>query len=291
MIIKEIRPKGNILNTKLGKIKKDIDLIESLSIKDCSKLVGIVVKYNEINKLFESDVEYNKKDLVKLIEGQHDYDADSNQNYNDTLFELSMAVRFLQVEKGAPRKVNLLTDCDLIVNNELAVECKYIHSKSNLVKNISKAKKQVETRVCNNEAEFGYIALDLSSVIPLIELNNFFNFTYSRFLKNYENFYEKNIVDDVVRHLLLDRNFIKIISSYISHEVESILYGELGVKYDLGENVKAIIFQSFNTFCIEYENKIYPISIRGMSYFINHKLSKNETIEIQKNIHKLAVGI
>ena len=35
-------------------------------------------------------------------------------------------------------------NCDLIINNEIAIECKYIHSQSNMIKNIDKAIRQID---------------------------------------------------------------------------------------------------------------------------------------------------
>ena len=289
---KETRPKSNILNTKLGKIKKDLLNIYNLDNNSLAKLCEIVIKYNSINHIFNSDIKYNKNDLVKIIEGKSIYIKDSNEAYNNYFFELSMGVRFLLASKKSNIKINLDTVCDVLIDNNIAIECKYIHSSSNLVKNIRTAKKQVEKRITDGEANVGFIALDLSHICPKEKVQEFANYTLDKFIQNYESLREKRRIDgDILKQILSDNNFSKIIGSYIMLEVETSLYEELGFSYDMGDSVLAIIFQSMNAFAFEYEEKVYPLTTRGMTYFLNTKLNDNEALKTQKYIHQLAVGV
>lgn len=293
-ILKEVRPRANILNTKLGKVRKDLSNIDKLDNDSLAKVTEITVKYNAINNLFLHNVDYSKKDLAKIIEGKSNYEQDSNEGYNDYFFELSMGVRFLLAfkNKDANTKINLDGVCDVIVNDSIAIECKYIHSASNLVKNIQKAKNQIEQRVSDGQAKLGFIALDLSNICPRERVKEFANYTLNRFIENYEILKSKgHIQGDILEQILKDNNFYKIISNYIMVEVETSLYSELGFSYEMGSNTKAIIFQSINSFAFEYKGTVRPITTRGMTYFLNTHLSNDEALNIQKMIHSLAVGI
>ncbi|HDN9022204.1 TPA: hypothetical protein P2I16_004297 [Aeromonas salmonicida] len=291
-VLKEVRPRTNILNTKLGKIKKDLENIENLDKKSIAKISEIVTKFNTINEIFRNDIEFNKKDLVKIIEGKHNYDLDSNDGYNDSFFELSMALRFLLSLKETKPRINLESECDVIINDKVAIECKYIHSLSNIIKNIRKANNQIDKRVENGQAEIGFIALDLSHVCSKDKVEEFAEYTFNRFVDNYRYLEEKRrISSDILERILVDNNFKKIINSYFMSEVETALYGELGFSYDMGPNVLAIIFQSMNSFCFEYEGRIMPVAVRGMTYFINRDLDDEKTRQVKSYIHSLAVGI
>ena len=291
-VYKEIRPKSNILNTKLGKIKKDLLNIENLDNNSLAKLCEIVVKYNSINYIFNNNIEYNKKDLVKIIEGKLNYIQDSDEVYNNYFFELSMGVRFLLAFKESNIKINLDTVCDVLINDNIAIECKYIHSSSNLVKNIRAAKKQIEKRITDGEAKTGFISLDLSHIFLKEKVQEFASYTLDKFIKNYERLRKKRRIEgDILQQILNDNNFSKIIISYIMRELETSLYEELGFSYDMGDNVLAIIFQSINSFTFEYEEKIHPLTTRGMTYFLNTKLNESEALKTQEYIHKLAVGL
>lgn len=293
-IAKEVRPRTNILNTKLGRIKKDLANIESLNKNELSKTAEIAIKYNAINSIFSRDVKFNKKDLFKIIEGTSNYEKDSNDNYNDFFFELSMASRFLlALQKNNENiKINLAGDCDIILDDTLAIECKYIHSSSNMLKNIQKADSQVSTRVNDGEAKSGFIALDLSHICSRRRIDDFVDFTFNRFVENYEILKKKKrLSGDLLELILNDNNFLKIISNYIMVEVETSLYSEIGLTYKMGPHTMAIIFQSANSFVFEYQGNTRPLSTRGMTYFVNTELSSEMRNIVEKFIHKLAVGI
>lgn len=297
-VLKEIRPRTNILSTKLGKIKKDLSDIKNQDSDSLAKIIEIVIKYNSINNIFTHNIIYNKSDLIKIIEGKSDYAQDSNEGYNDHFFELSMAVRFSlslkNFDKNSSAKINLDGVCDIIINDLVAIECKYIHSTSNIIKNIQKAKRQVDKRIADNQAKNGFIALDLSHICPKEKFKEFANYTLNKFIESYEILRTKgHIQGGILKNILNDRNFSKIIGSYIMMEVETTLYSELGFSYDLGGNVTAIIFQSINSFIFEYKDEVYPLSTRGMTYHLNANLNltDDEVVKIVRFIHSLAVGI
>lgn len=291
-IIKEVRPRTNILSTKLGKIKKDLSDLKNLDNDSLAKITEIVTKYNSINNIFIHNITYDKNDLIKIIEGKSDCDQDSNEGYNDYFFELSMGIRLLLSLKDHDSKINLNGVCDVIIDDSIAIECKYIHSPSNIIKNIQKAKRQIDKRIADNQAKIGFIALDLSHICPKEKFKEFSNYTLSKFIESYETLKSKDRIEGrILENILNDKNFYKIISSYIMMEVETTLYSELSFSYDLGKNSLAIIFQSVNSFVFEYKDEIYPLTTRGMTYFLNTNLTRSEAADVQKFIHNLAVGV
>ncbi|MEY4978673.1 MAG: hypothetical protein RLZZ352_943 [Pseudomonadota bacterium] len=252
----------------------------------------IVSKYNAINDIFNGEISYNKKELAKIVEGTPDYTKDSNEQYNDYFFEISMGVRLLSALKDKNAKINLDGICDVIINNEIAIECKYIHSPSNIVKNIQTAKHQIQTRVDDKQANCGFIALDLSHICPREKILEYVNYTLDKFITSYTMLSSKGYINgNIVQHIIDDKNFSKIICSYIMMEVETCLYSELGFSYDLGKNTLAIIFQSINSFVFVHENQMFSITTRGMTYFVNDKLPLNTKEKTINFIHSLAVGI
>ncbi|PRD16521.1 hypothetical protein [Pantoea coffeiphila] len=291
-VLAEIRPRTNILNTKLGKLKEDLSNIEELDSLSLSKVAELVVKYNAINSLFVNNIQYDKNDLIKIIEGKADYSIDSNEKYNDYVFELSMGIRFFKAFKGQPVKVDLNGVCDVIIDGIIAIECKYIHSIQRLKENISKAKKQIECRVNDKQAEFGFVALDLSHVYDHKKVQDFANYTFEHFVRNYEILKGRNRIEgDVLESIINDNNFNKIISSYMMNEVETSMYAEIGFSYDLGKDVLAIMFQVMNSLVFEYQGKKRPTIIRGLTYFINSDLEKEKYLSIKSFLSQLQVGI
>lgn len=289
-VLKEIRPKANILNTKLGKIKKDLDNLPALDNDSLARVAEIASKYITLNYIFNSDVKYNKKDLLKVIEGKSDYKLDSNDNYNDYFFELSMGIRFLLSQKDNTR-INLDGACDVIINDAIAIECKYIHSKNNLLKNISKANKQINKRIADNQAKLGFIALDMSHICSEEKIRKFINVTFDNFLDSYKSLASRGHVDDILQSLSENKNFKEIIGSFITHEAEVTLFNELGFNYDMGSNSYAILYQAVYTHCFDYEGSTLPITFRGMTYLLNSKIPESQRQDIQKFIHNLAVGV
>lgn len=290
LVLEDMGSKTHILNTKLGHIKKDLDNVEFLNCREQIKLLEIAIKYNQVNHIFKNDISFNKKDLLKIIKGKHEYGLDSDAQYNDFIFEVSMATRFI-LSLGDAAEINLDGICDVLVD-DLAIECKYIHSRKNMVQNIKKAKKQVEKRVSNGQAKSGLIALDLSHLFPVDKVNDFVNTVFELFAANHEVTVPKQgIYGSVVEAVIADSNFRNIIQSYTMHEVENSLYSELMVDYDMGQSVLGIVFQSSNTFFVEYNGQFIPVPTRGLTYNLNSRLSKKSYLKVEEFIHKLAVGL
>lgn len=290
----EVRPRTRISSKKLGRVKKDLNNLLDLDNEEIAKTIEIATKYNSINQIFSLNVDCDKLDLFKIIEGSTSPETESNEKYNDFFFEFSMAARFLKsIQKNNEKvKINLAGDCDIIVDETLAIECKYIHSQAGIVANVDKGNEQVAKRIANRQANCGFVAVDLSNLAPREKINNFINFTLSNFLESYARLEAKQpIRRNLLERVLSDRNFSEIIGDYFSFEVETILYEELGFSYEMGDGTMAILVQAINTFVVEYEGQVVPIPSRCMTYIINPKLGAKVTDEVKQFIHELAVGI
>ncbi|MCZ2498904.1 hypothetical protein GN316_19245 [Xylophilus sp. Kf1] len=293
-LLREVRPKTNIASTKLAKIRKDLLRTNDLDDNALAALIEISIKYISINLLFEGNINYNKAEVAKIIEGKHDYGNDLQESYNDTFFELSMGIRLSKALEaiGMCSTISLDGICDIIVDDEIAIECKYIHSAANLVKNIQRARDQINTRIDEGQAKFGIIALDLSNIQNRSRINDFTNYTFEKFLENYLSLQNRGrLSNDLAGEILKDRNFMKIVSQYSTMEMETALFRELGFAYPLGGNVRAIIFQSLNTYILKSGNHSAIAPSRGLSYYINPTTSPNTAKATRDLIHTLAVGI
>lgn len=160
-----------------------------------------------------------------------------------------------------------------------------------MVKNVDKAKDQVEKRVAKGNVKFGFIALDISNVFPIEKVQHFVQRVFEDFYQNHEKLKEFQRFDQgIIDSVLEDRNFQKLIQSYIMHEAEVALYSALPLRYGMGKDVFGIIFQVNKCFVVQQNMQYVPIPIRGMTYLLNPRLPENSYREIQGYIHSLAVG-
>lgn len=292
LIVKEVRPKSTISITKLGYYKKQLNKITSLDEDEQHKLIEIINKYTNLNCLLDGsvDINFKRSDLFKMIEGQFTLD-DKDQEYNDTFLELSMALRFAKSANVASI-INMHTDCDVIVSDEIAIECKYIHSSKQIEKNISCALKQIDNRVTSRLAKYGFIALDLSNIIDRGKINNFAQMLYEDFYHGHKRL--KDTDDAILKSILDDANFSGILGQYLAHNVEVEFYEKIfrfPVKEKMNINTKAIIFQATTSFSFSNITTTVPVPFRVMPYLINPKLGDKEKGIVANEIHALCNGI
>ncbi len=287
-LINSLGRKTNIYNTKLGEYKERLRNVEESSDADLANLIGTVNNYNFICEMFESDnIQYKGSEILKVIEGQSD---DYQHKSNDILFELSMAVRFaLSTEKKA--KINLDTDCDVIVNDSAAIECKCIHNAKRISDNVRKAINQINNRIDAGQAKYGLIALDLSHVAVSDQEKKFVYDLFDIFCANHSQI--SNLGDPVTISVLKNKHFKSMVRDFLSHCAEAKLYQYLSeslVKEKMNSNVKAIVYQVSVYFLFYFDNIFVPVPVRVMSHFINPKLTNDEAEDIRGKIHSLEVG-
>ncbi|WP_429953624.1 hypothetical protein ACQXXB_09395 [Aeromonas veronii] len=201
-----------------------------------------------------------------------------------------MAVRFA-VSTGNMAKINLNTECDVIVNESAAIECKCLHNEARINDNVRKAINQINERITNGQAKYGLVALDLSNV-AISETDK--KFVYDLFYKFSDNHHKiTNLGASVCEAVLRNRHFISIVRAFLSHCLEAKIYQNLSdalVKEKMNDNIKAIIYQASTYFIFSYENICIPAPMRIMTYLINPNLTDNEQNEIKEKIHSLEVG-
>lgn len=288
--LKEIRPRTNVMNTRFGHLRRDLDSILDLEPIEMAKLSEIVIKLNQLNVIFDNDIDFNDDDILKFIEGKYELSQDDQEKYHDFVFEFLIGARFVLSLRDS-YKVSLSGQGDVTIGNDIAIECKNIRSLKNLVKNVDKAKEQVEVRVAKDEVKFGFIALDISNIFPMEKVQVFVQDNFDVFAKNHTKLKELQKFDQsVVDSVLEDRNFQKLIQSYIMHEAETSLYSTLSMRYAMGEAVFGIMIQVNKCFVVQYEDLYLPIPTRGMTYILNSGLSEEHSERIKRFIHTLAVG-
>ncbi|SEL57572.1 hypothetical protein [Acinetobacter sp. DSM 11652] len=291
-----------VSSTKLGTYKKKLENILELDNEEIANLIGIVNKYLQLNFFLQDDtpnLKFNKEDFIKAIKGQSVL-QDTDETYNNFFFELSLGSRFIKKYKTSI-EINLDSICDIIIDNKIAIECKYIHSEKKISDNISYAIDQINKRIESNLAEFGFIAIDLSHIIDKNKIRRFAKGIFNDFLSNYETLEEKSCFsydikeNGIENSLLKDKNFIQIIQSYINHELEKVFYSSLEnkilSKINNNQSIKAVIFQINESFCFENNSQLFPIPMRAMNYYINQSQSEEEYKLTQQYLHTLAVGI
>ncbi|MBQ4799889.1 hypothetical protein J8L73_12230 [Pseudoalteromonas sp. MMG006] len=292
-VVLEEEKNFDIRRTKMWKIKKDLDNFQALKYENQLYLIKLIYKYKQINRIFISniEIEYEIKDLIEIIGGSYCQDSDNKHKYNHYLFEFTTALSFaLGLEEA--KNISMVGKSDLIIDEEIAIECKYISSKNKLKARLSEASKQINTRVVDKEAKFGFVAMNVSELINQDKLLSFTDFLVKRFIKNYQLIYKK--VDDpltILKCIASDNNFEQIVSGYLSSEMEAVIYSKIPAPIKMSDNVKGIIFVSQTQIDIHNDESVLPINIRGRTYHLNHDLSREEYHECGLMIHKLAVGI
>lgn len=290
-----------IEHTKLRAYQKQLENIDQLNNVELAGLIGIVNKYVAINELFKENCSIKVPDqkLLDLLGGQHVL-TDENENYNDTFFELAMAIRFAQ-RSGLESEIDLTSECDVVVVSEgLAIECKYLHSEKKFRADFSDAIKQLDKRLHAAQAKTGIVAVDISNLIDKEKIWQFSQELFESFAKNYELLVDRRSAfayeiskDGIIQSILSDRNFSGIIASYASHEAEAVFYRNFKRSEieKLDTEKVAVIFQINHCLCFEYQGKVVPVPFRSANYYINKNLSDESYKEVEVLLHSLAVGI
>lgn len=286
----KIKNDYNIRKSKMWKIKKDLDNFDNLDEKTKYYVLDIVFKYLPINQLFIKNIAYDKHELYKTIGGSYCLELDNKAEYNRFLFEFTTALSFALGYKKS-EKINMIGQSDVIINDEMVIECKYINSHNKIQTRVSECIKQIITRVTNEEAKFGFIALNVSELIDSNDIQIFVDFVLLRYLEKYKRIYTDYNPEQLLKTISADNNFQKIITSYVMNDAETVVYSKLRPPIRMPENIKGMIFQAQLQIILACEDERLPIPIRGKTYHLNHDLPEDKYHEFSVMIHKLAVGI
>lgn len=84
-LLKENSPRTNVNNTRIGHIRRDLNKVFELDVPEMTKLFELVIKLNQLNVIFDKEIEFNNKDLIKLVEGKYDLLTDDEIKSHDFL--------------------------------------------------------------------------------------------------------------------------------------------------------------------------------------------------------------
>lgn len=280
---------GKINNTDFRKYVTALEEIKNGNIDNNYLLyLPIIHKFIFLYDFIQDNsyIDYNKdkfklklKELIKR-DGNLPVEQDGKQKYNRELFEFSMAARFATyfshlVTNDNEKIINISDDCDVIVQNEIGIECKYINSLSKVRERLFEGVKQINQRVLNSKIKYGFVALDLSFL-----LNNF-----NGIMDLQQDFQDVDQMLITVRQQyqnLIIQEMRKIILKFIN---------ELWKKEEIEIKPSAILFQSYNYTFIEHEDKLIPVFYRILDYVINPETSEENISDTQEIIRNLATGI
>lgn len=269
----EENKKVNVKSSRLGMLYKALKNIENYNPTQISKLIEIAIKYNAANVIFDNGIQFNAEGIYPIIVGGFDLDSDTDGAYNDFLFEFSFAARFIEKLLPLGKKIKMETVCDIILDDQIAIECKYIHSKNSLKGNVRTAVSQINKRIEANLAKSGFIALDLTNLIDFDEVNIFVQDLFSRYVKGVEILRDnKKINAEIIHMVITNRSFTNIIAMYVSNMLEVLLFSEIGFEYDLTPNTRFVFIQANFVFTLEHEGNVAPLPIRSATYFVDKSL-------------------
>ncbi|MCE9732358.1 hypothetical protein [Pectobacterium sp. IFB5596] len=295
---------ANIESTKLWKYRKELECLDGMENRDVAALLGLVRKYCSVSCLFDSESGINlpNSKLLMLLEGDP-LVYDKNQNYNDAFFEVSMAIRLakgIRSHFGRNYEIDMTGVCDVVLVNEMAVECKYVHSLTKVRKKISEGISQIKKRVADGVAPVGMVALDISNLVNHEKIYKFSQEVFSCFLENHKEIMGSRCVfagemndGGVIKSVLSDGNFSRILNLYAAHEAETVFYkGFTKEEYNkLDKEVIALAYQANYYLCLEYKGEVVPVPFRSMGRYINKSLPDLYYVGVEDMFNSLAVGI
>lgn len=112
--------------------------------------------------IFSGDMDFLKHNLLKLVSGSHSF-SNLEEEHNDFYFEFDMALRYLLCKEQ--KNINITSECDVIIDDDIAIECKFLHGESGFEQNIRKANNQIITRIEDGLAKRGFISIDISHLV------------------------------------------------------------------------------------------------------------------------------
>lgn len=274
-----------INNTRLAKglyeLKKYMSSSSGYSDSEILSIFGYVNKILFLNELFEDEnISFDFNELRKVLTEKKGVE-ELNQEYNNTYFELSMAIRAAKLS-GKKSLIEMKTICDVIIDNDMAIECKYLHSMKKVRENIKDAFAQINQRVESGMASRGFAALDVTFLCSTNRIKKFADDTMNYYIHNMNNI--RMSVEDKFDLIIENKNFIKTVMAYAGNEAAVIIADKLDFlrkdKPSLfdrhSDYLKGVTCQYFNSIFIEHGEYYKPVQLRVMEPIINPKLSEED---------------
>ncbi|AHG72541.1 hypothetical protein X781_3920 [Mannheimia sp. USDA-ARS-USMARC-1261] len=255
--IKGEKPFKNIRATKFAKWLKKVKEKELRGNEDKETLIKIFSKIYHYSRILNFVKEHQgqiKTDTLRhLISGSETNINDAHKS-EDYFFEIDVASRFKK------EKLNLLDITDIIVNDNLFIECKKLHSIKKFEKNIKDANKQLDKIP---EKSLGFIALDFTDVFNKDE--------YFQIIYPIITFFREKYSELEIDNFKSNPHFRQIISTLLSHSLEfqfNLLLNKLkkhNPDFKFNKNVIGIFYQLYIPIQFDEESLVL---IRGATYSI-----------------------
>lgn len=282
----------NIKNIEKQKVYKLLSKLKSSPTQNdiCLALANIN-RFTRISPLLEKYKDDIKQDTIKrMIAGNEDADYYSEQSDN-FFFEFDIATRLKNRNENTI--IDLKTNNDVVIDNNIIIECKKIHSqsRSSFRDNISKAVTQINDGIDKSVGNVGFIAVDLTNVIDHEIIKSFFISIFNEFYSQHKEILYSN--DDIISETINNKNFRNITQSYSTNHLEYTFHKLFNKKNNsiiLSENILGIFFQAETYVVFENDEAALPVAFRMATYYINKKNKEHDDI-IRKLFKSLQTGI
>ncbi len=278
--------------TKFWFYQKQLSNLSELDLVSQSKLLAVINKYGRLLPIFAGEIDFLKINLLKLVSGSHTF-SNLEEEHNDFYFEFDMALRYLLCKEQ--KNVNITSECDIIIDNDIAIECKFLHSESGFEQNIRKANNQIIKRIDDGLANKGFISIDISHLVSKEEIQNFIDLIFIEFCNQYKSLGIS--IEDAQSQIPHNKNFEKIIKGYINQKIEYYYHKakKTYVHFNLDSKTFGVFYQYEDVFLLDSDEYVTCIPIRIGCYDINDKyIHANPSIdedELKKEFYSLANGI
>lgn len=251
------KPFENIRATKFAKWLKKVKNKELRECKDKETLIKTFSKiyhYSRILNFVKEHQEEIKIDTLKHLISGSESNIDDSHKSEDYFFEIDIASRFKK------EKPNLLDITDVIVNDNLFIECKKLHSIKKFEKNIKDANKQLDKIP---EKSLGFIALDFTDVF---DKNEYFKIIYP-IITFFREKYSKLEIDDFKSNPDLRQIISTLLSSSLEFQFNLLLdkVKKHNPDFKFNKNVIGIFYQLYIPIQFDEESLVL---IRGATYLI-----------------------
>lgn len=187
-----------------------------------------------------------------------------------------MASRFL--ENLNSYNVDLSTDCDIIIDKDIAIECKYVHGENKLEDNIKKARRQLYKRIIDDKiAKIGIVAVDLSNLLNGSKFNGIADIN--------KEFSSKEEMLSTFK-----QDYSKILTNEMENRINKIAINKVFGDSNKTITTQAILLQSFNFMIINFKDSYIPFTSRILHPIYNPLLSEEDKSKLKPIIKSLEVG-
>ncbi|HFN6477748.1 TPA: hypothetical protein ACHFX9_001248 [Citrobacter farmeri] len=272
--------------------QKQLSDFSKLDLVSQSKLLAVINKYGRLMPIFSGDMDFLKHNLLKLVSGSHSF-SNLEEEHNDFYFEFDMALRYLLCKEQ--KNINITSECDVIIDDDIAIECKFLHGESGFEQNIRKANNQIITRIEDGLAKRGFISIDISHLVSKKEIQDFIDSIFIEFLEQYKNLGVS--IKDAQSQIPHNKNFKKIVQGYVNQKIEYYYHKAKNtyVQFNLDSKVIGVFYQYEDVFLLDSDEYATCLPIRIGCYDMNDKyILNNPSIdkdELKKEFHSLATGI